>query len=300
MESDFLRYTAEEKDGNTKLDSILRTRMNLSRRMITGLKRTNGIYLNDMPVHANAVVKEGDIVSVDISKEESQDIAPQYMPLDIVFEDRDLLIVNKQPGVVVHPTKGHPEGTLSNGIMFHWKEIGEDNIVRLVNRLDRDTSGLVMIAKNQYTHQAMAKQLDADLVRKIYLSVVHGEMKDDRGTIDLPIDRPSWQSIKREVMEEGYRAVTHYNVVERFNGAALLEIRLETGKTHQIRVHMSHIGHPIFGDTLYGCEDDSAYIGRQALHAVKLMFSHPRTGEEMSVQAQLPEDISILIEKLRS
>jgi 23S rRNA pseudouridine1911/1915/1917 synthase len=200
MKDDFLEYTVRDIDDGSKLDSILKTRLNLSRRIITGLKKTNNIFLNNERVFTSATVAPGDVVSVNISKEESQDIEAQYIPIDIRYEDKDLLIVSKQPGIVVHPTKGHPEGTLSNGKMFHWKQKGENNIVRLVNRLDRDTSGLVIIAKNQFTHQAMAKQLDGDLIKKIYIAVAHGIVKEDSGTIDLPIDRPSWESIKREVM----------------------------------------------------------------------------------------------------
>lgn len=300
MENDFLYYSVDEKDEGVKLDSILKTRMNLSRRMITGLKKSGGIFLNSAPALTSAIVNAGDVVSVNINREESQDIIPQYIPIDVVYEDRDLLIVNKQPGIVVHPTKGHPEGTLSNGIIYHWRSKGEDGIVRLVNRLDRDTSGLIIIAKNKFAHQAMAKQLEADRVVKIYCAVVHGTFSEEEGTIDLPIDRPTRESIKRQVLQSGQRAVTHYRVIERFNDASALEIRLETGKTHQIRVHMSHVGHPLFGDTLYGAQDDSEYIGRQALHAMKLQFDHPRTGEAMNIKSDLPDDMNILIEKLRN
>lgn len=298
MRDDFLKYNIEVEDKGIKLDSILRTKLNLSRRLIIWLKKTNGIYLNNKSVHTDAIVNPGDIVSVNIGREERQDIEPQDIPVDVIFEDKDLLVVNKQPGLVVHPTKGHPQGTLSNGIMYHWMKKGEEVIVRLVNRLDRDTSGLVIIAKNQFTHQAMAKQLESNQVRKIYLCIVHGIVEEDMGTIDLPIDRPTFQSIKREVMEEGSRAVTHFKTIERFDDASLLQIRLETGKTHQIRVHMSHIGHSIFGDTLYGKSDDGLYIARQALHAAQLVFTHPRNGNRMEFKTQLPEDMSSLLEKL--
>lgn len=299
MKEDILKYTVKEKDAGVKLDSILRNNMNLSRRIITGLKKNNYIYVNGERTLTNYIVRAGDIVSVNIAKKESQDIEPQNIPIDIVFEDRDLLIVNKQPGLVVHPTKGHPEGTLSNAVMYHWKETGENNIVRLVNRLDRDTSGLVVIAKNQFSHQAMAKQMIDGRVKKIYCAVVHGIPDEDEGVIDLPIARPTRESIKREVMDDGQRAVTHYRVLKKFNDASLLSIRLETGKTHQIRVHMSHTGHPIYGDTLYGTDDDSNFIARQALHASQLMFSHPRSGEDMDIKSELPQDMEDLINMLQ-
>ncbi|HBM76171.1 MAG TPA: RluA family pseudouridine synthase [Clostridiaceae bacterium] len=298
MESDFLIYNAVQEDDNKKLYSILKSNMNLSRRMIIGLKKSGGIYINGSHAMTNAIVKKGDTVSVDIKRQETQDIAPQDIPIDVVYEDRDLLIVNKQPGIVVHPTKGHPEGTLSNGIIYHWRSNGDDSIVRLVNRLDRDTSGLMIVAKNKFSHQAMAKQLDANKVVKIYIAVVHGAFKKEEGTIDLPIDRPTHESIKREVLKSGQNAITHFKVIENYKAGSLLKIRLETGKTHQIRVHMSYIGHPLFGDTLYGVQDDSEYIKRQALHAVMLKFDHPRTGKDMCIKADLPDDIKSLIKKL--
>lgn len=298
MKEDILKYTVMDKDAGVKLDSILRSRMNLSRRIIIGLKKSNNIFINGQRSHTNTIVKDGDEVSVNLVKDESQDIEPEDIPIDVVYEDWDLLIINKQPGIVVHPTKGHPQGTLSNGIVYHWRKSGESNIVRLVNRLDRDTSGLIIIAKNQFAHQAMAKLMDAGLVEKTYTAVVHGVVEKDEGTIDLPIDRPTRESIKREVMETGIRAVTHYRTIERFNDASLLEIKLETGKTHQIRVHMTYTGHPLFGDTLYGETDDSHLIVRQALHAVRLVFPHPRSGEKLDINAALPLDIQDLIDIL--
>ena len=299
MEKDLLKYTVKQEDVGRKIDAILKNRMNISRRMITGLKKNNSIFLNGKQAFTNIKVNVNDEVSVNIVKDESQDIEPQDIPIEIVFEDNDLLILNKQPGIVVHPTKNYLDGTLANGIVNHWREKGESTIVRLVNRLDRDTSGLIIIAKNQFCHQAMAKQMDVDNVEKKYYAIVHGDLEKDEGTIDLPIDRPTYQSIKRDVMEEGTKAVTHYWVVERFNNATLVEIRLETGKTHQIRVHMTHIGHPLFGDTLYGDSDDMDFISRQALHAYMLKFNHPRSGEHMKLCADLPKDMRILIQRLR-
>ncbi|KPU44218.1 ribosomal large subunit pseudouridine synthase D [Oxobacter pfennigii] len=300
MTKDLLKYIAVQEDDGVRLDSILKNKLNLSRRIITGMKKNNSIYVNGEAAFTNLKVKKGDEISVNLLKDESQNIEAQNIPIEIVFEDADLLIVNKQPGMVVHPTKGHPIGTLSNGVIYHWRQRNENTIVRLVNRLDRDTSGLVMIAKNQFCHQAMAKQMDNNTVEKIYCTVVHGILDKNDGTIDQPIDRPFYDSIKREVMEKGQRAVTHYKTIEILNDASLLEVRLETGKTHQIRVHLSFLGHPLYGDTLYGEEnDDAQYIKRQALHAYKLSFNHPRTGEKMTVTADIPEDINVLIQKLR-
>lgn len=299
MKKDFLKYRVNEEDDGAKLGSILRRNMNLSGRIITGLKKRNNIFLNGKSSFVSAIVHNGDEVVVNLFKEESQNIEPQYIPLDIAFEDEDLLIINKQPGLVVHPTKGHPDGTLSNGVIYYWREKGEGNIVRLVNRLDRDTSGLVIIAKNQFSHQALAKCLDAGTVEKTYYAVVHGFFAEEEGTIDLPIDRPTRESIRREVIESGQRAVTHYRTVERLGEDSLVELKLETGRTHQIRVHMSYLNHPIYGDTLYGETDDREFIGRQALHARRLRFKHPRTAEVIDIKAEVPEDMKLLMRKLR-
>ena len=194
---------------------------------------------------------------------------------------------------MVHPTRGYPFGTLANGVLYYFKEKGENCIVRLVSRLDRDTSGLIIIAKNQFSHMALARDmhgndvLKSDLKKqsqqnktfeKSYMAVVHGNMENKSGTIDLPIGNPNEDSAKREVWEDGQRSITHYEVIESFKNGDLLKVTLETGRTHQIRVHLSHIGHPLYGDSLYGtCE--SEYIDRQALHAYKLIIPHPRTGE---------------------
>ncbi|MDI6619269.1 MAG: RluA family pseudouridine synthase [Clostridiales bacterium] len=299
MNEDYLTYTAEKADDGVKLDNILKSRMNLSRRLITDLKKAKNIFINNKHVFTNALVKTGDVVSVNIYKEESQDIEPENIPVDVVFEDADLLIVNKMPGIVVHPTKGHPNGTLSNGIIYYLRQKGDKSIVRLVNRLDRDTSGLVIIAKNKFTHQALAKELDSNEISKKYICIAHGNFTQKSGTIDLPIGRPSRETIKREVMTSGYKAVTHYKVIEDLDEASLVELRLETGKTHQIRVHMSYIGHPIFGDTLYGTADDSRFINRQALHAYMLEFNHPRYGSRVRLKTEIPDDMKSLLLKLK-
>lgn len=299
MKEDFLTYNVKDEDEGLKIDNILKYKMNLSRRMIIGLKKNKNIFLNGKEAFTNEKVYVKDEVSVNLAKDESQDIEPQNIPIDIVFEDKDILVVNKQPGIVVHPTKGHPTDTLANGIIYHFRSMGEDTIVRLVNRLDRDTSGLIIVAKNQFCHQAMAKQFEANQVEKLYYAVAHGEFDKDEDTVSLPIDRPTKESIKREVMNNGQMAITHYNIIEKLKGGALLRIKLETGKTHQIRVHLSHIGHPLYGDTLYGENDDSDFIKRQALHAYMLKFRHPRNGEDIVINTPIPADIMELIEKIK-
>ena len=206
--------------------------------------------------------------------------------------------------MVVHPTRGYPLGTLANGVLYYFQEKGEKCIVRLVSRLDMDTSGLIIIAKNQFSHMALArdmqdKEMQGKTFEKSYMAIVHGNMENKSGTIDLPIGKPDEESIKREICEDGQRSITHYEVIESFKNGDLVKMTLETGRTHQIRVHLSHIGHPIYGDSLYG-KEEIHYIDRQALHAYKLIIPHPRTGEELILMTDLPEDMKNLISKLKA
>ncbi|CDF58564.1 RluA family pseudouridine synthase [Thermobrachium celere] len=288
-----LVFIADKKDAGVKISNFLKYEKDLSTRLIKKLSRKGNILVNGKSVKMDYTLDAGDKIEVDLTTEESQDILPEDIPIEVVYEDSDILIVNKPPFMVVHPTKGHPTGTLSNAVMNYFIKTNQNSIVRLVNRLDRDTSGLVMIAKSQFAHQQMANKMDKNEIDKYYIAVVEGYI-DGSGTIDLPIDRPSLESIKREVMEGGQRAVTHYEVLKASNDMSLVLIKLETGKTHQIRVHFSHIGHPLIGDTLYGRE--SNLINRQALHAYKLKFTTIREGKEIEITADIPEDIQKLID----
>ncbi len=236
-----------------------------------------------------------------MQEDEHQNIEPEDMNIEIVYEDNDIIVINKRPGIVVHPTKGHPTGTLSNGILYHFKKNGEKSIVRLVSRLDRDTSGLIIIAKNQFSHMRLASDMSKDSFRKIYIAVVHGSMKEKEGRINLPIYKEEEsESIKRIVDERGQESITTYEVLEELSKGSVVRLELETGRTHQIRVHMSHLGHPLYGDSLYGKgEEEKEYIERQALHAYKLEFPHPRTGDILKLQCSLPDDIKNLIEKIK-
>ena len=202
--------------------------------------------------------------------------------------------------MVVHPTKRYQSGTLANGLLYYFKESKQDCIVRLVSRLDMDTSGLIIVAKNQYAHSELSNQMQNNNVEKRYLALVHGNFTEKEGTIDLPIYRPEIEGVMARVVDKrGQRSVTHYRVIESYKDAELVECLLETGRTHQIRVHMKAMGHPIYGDTLYGDTDDSALICRQALHAYKLKFQSPRTKEELALTANLPADIEKLIVSLK-
>lgn len=287
MSKNIIKEITEVEDG-VKLGNYLKYELKFSTRLIRKIAKENRVLINGKYGRNSYLLKKGDKIEVIIQGEETQDIEAEEMDIDVVYEDSDILIVNKPPNMVVHPTKGHPYGTLSNGVVNYFRKTGQSCIVRLVNRLDRDTSGLVMIAKSQYAHQAMAQKLIDDLIEKYYLAIVEGKLEGD-GTIDKPIGKPHEDSIMREVIETGQRAVTHYSSIRSNGNVSYVQVKLETGRTHQIRVHMKSIGHPIVGDSLYGQESD--FIARQALHAYKLIFNRIRDDETLEVVAKLPEDM---------
>ena len=293
------KIVPKEYEGR-KIREYLKEDLGLSSRLIRSASIDKRIYVNNKAVKMNYILKGEENILIDLMKEESQNIDPENIPIDIVYEDEDIVVVNKSPNMVVHPTKRHQSGTLANALMYYFKESNQKCIVRLVSRLDMDTSGLIIIGKNQYAHMELSKDMSENKIEKRYLAVVHGHMKDTEGTIDLPIYRPEEEgTIRRVIDERGQRSITHYKVVERFKDSDLVECLLETGRTHQIRVHLSSLGHPIWGDTLYGFEEDSEIIKRQALHAYGLDFKSPRTKKELSLRADLPEDIGVLIETIR-
>lgn len=300
MKENKLIFKVTAEDEGLKLREYLKSKQKLSSRLIKGAAIEGRITVNEKITKLNYVVKHNDEIGFNVVKEESQNIDPEKMDIKVVYEDSDIIVVNKRPGIVVHPTKSYPNGTLANGLLYHFKEKGENCIVRLVSRLDMDTSGLIIIAKNQFSHMALARDMSNENFEKSYLAIVHGNMKEKQGTINLPIYRTGGDTIKRVVDERGQESVTHFKVVESFNKGDLVELTLETGRTHQIRVHLTHLGHPLYGDSLYGTEDDSDYIERQALHAYKLKFPHPRTGDILSLETDIPEDMKELLDKIKS
>ncbi|MBL4934037.1 RluA family pseudouridine synthase [Clostridium paridis] len=281
-----------------KIREFLKEELGLSTRLIRGAAIDKRILVNDKAVKMNYVISRGEKIVIDLNKNETQNIEPEDIDIDIVYEDDDILVLNKKPFMVVHPTRSHFNGTLSNGVMYYFKKTNQNCIVRLVSRLDMNTSGLIIIAKNQYAHMQLSNEMREEHFQKRYLTLVHGNLKEKQGTINVPIYRESEDAIKRVVDDRGQESITHYKVVESYKNAELVECLLETGRTHQIRVHLSYLGHPIFGDVLYGTEDKE-FINRQALHAYGLDFHSPRTRKELSLRAELPDDMKLLIEKLK-
>lgn len=295
-----LEKSVEKSFEGRKIREYLKEEMGLSSRFIRGAAMDKRILVNNTPVRMNYVLKENDNISISLNKKESQNIEPEKIDIDIVYEDSEIIVVNKRPNMVVHPTKRYQSGTLANALLYYFKETNQDCIVRLVSRLDMDTSGLIIIAKNQFAHMALSKEMEENNLEKRYLAIVHGNLKEKEGTIDAPIYRPDGEEFgtMRIVDERGQRSITHYKVIESFKDADLVECLLETGRTHQIRVHMKHLGHPIYGDTLYGFEGDEELIPRQALHAYGLDFKSPKTKETLSLRAKLPDDMESLLKKV--
>ena len=263
----------------------------MSTRFFKNIKNNGYILLNNMETKLYKTAWEDDIIMVEMGEEEI-DAVPNPIPINVVYEDHDILLINKEPGIVVHPTRGHINNTLANAIAYYWSSSGISCKIRFANRLDMDTSGLILIGKNKFAQQNIQEQMIANKVKKIYWAFVEGILKEKEGTINAPIGRVQEGDIMRRVLEEGRNSITHYKVIGEYHNASMVEIQLETGRTHQIRVHMEHIGHPLIGDTLYN--NASSLIDRQALHSRALGFKLPRSGTYMEFTADLPKDLLTL------
>jgi 23S rRNA pseudouridine1911/1915/1917 synthase len=262
------------------------------------------VFVNGKIKKESYRVKAGEKVEIDVPEVEDLDILPEDIPLTICYEDEDLLVVNKPRGMVVHPAPGHASGTLVNALLHHCENdlSGIGGVARpgIVHRIDKDTSGLLMVAKNDLAHHSLVEQLKDHTITRMYLAIVHGVIQHERGLIDAPIGRDPKER-KRMAVEHrnGKHAVTHFSVIERFPKATYIECKLETGRTHQIRVHMKSIGHPLIGDSLYGPVKNKYGFEGQALHAEVLGFTHPRTGDRIELKVEAPEAFANLIEKLK-
>ncbi len=292
----WLEYTVTEEDAGLTVEQIVREKMSVSGRMLQRLTRSKGIQLNRKPPFLKRQVKPGDRVSVRIldQKPQSGNVPPEAeVSLDILYEDDHLVVVNKPAGMMVHPVGPGQTDTLVDALSAHFHKKGEASSVHAVHRLDKFTTGAVLLAKSSYGHQLADRLLREGAIHREYLAVASGRIEQERGTIDAPIGRDPRHSTKRLVTERGDQAVTHYEVLARSERSTLVRIRLETGRTHQIRVHFQHIGHPLAGDTMYGGRKMG--FSRQALHAEKLSFAHPLNGQQVEVEAPLPEDMGTLI-----
>lgn len=280
----------------------------LSRRMIQKLLEEDKINVNGKIEKPSYKVQEGDIIEVTIEEPKEVKIEAQDIPLDIIYEDNDILVVNKQKGLVVHPANGNPDGTLVNAIMAHCKDslsgIGGELRPGIVHRLDKDTSGLLIIAKNDKAHIQVSEQIKNREVKKTYIALVRGTIAEDEATINMPIGRSTKDRKKMAVTKNGKDAVTHFRVLNRYTtnkgSYTLLEIKIDTGRTHQIRVHMAEIGHPVIGDSVYSNGKNEFGVEGQCLHAKRLEFVHPITGKEMKLEAPLPEYFKKIVEQLEN
>lgn len=276
----------------------------LTRSAAQKLLESDAVTLDGAPVRKNDKTEAGRELELTLPEPEPTKAEPQEIPLDVCYEDEDLIVVNKPKGLVVHPAAGHWDGTLVNALLHHCagslSGVGGELRPGIVHRIDKDTSGLLIVAKNDFAHQALSAQLSDHTLRRVYACICIGGFKEDAGTIDAPIGRHPQDRKKMTVTRQGGRdAVTHWQVLERFSGYTLLECRLETGRTHQIRVHLSHQGHPILGDLVYGRKKPELGQDSQCLHARELSFVHPRTGETVSVTCDLPDYFERVLEKLR-
>lgn len=295
-----LKATIKEEKG--RIDKVLTALFaDHSRSQVQQWLKDGAVSVNGEPVKANYKVKSADAIVVEVPEPEELEIVAEDLPIEIVYEDDDVAVVNKSQGMVVHPSAGHAQGTLVNALMYHMKNLSSINgVIRpgIVHRIDKDTSGLLMIAKNDQAHEALAQQLKDKTSLRKYIALVHGVIPHEKGTINAPIGRSKVDRKMQAIREDGKPAVTHFTVLERFENFTLVELQLETGRTHQIRVHMKYIGYPLAGDPVYGPKKVLKGNG-QFLHAKLLGFTHPQTNERMTFEAPLPEVFEKTLEKLR-
>ncbi|PCS00970.1 ribosomal large subunit pseudouridine synthase D [Lactococcus fujiensis JCM 16395] len=297
-----MQIIINEENNMQRLDKALATQTDLSRTLLTELIRTDKVTVNGQIKKAKYKAKTGDLIEFEVPEAEVLDLQAENIPLEIVYQDADVAVVNKPQGMVVHPAAGHASGTMVNALMYHIKDLsGINGTIRpgIVHRIDKDTSGLLMVAKNDQAHESLAAQLKAKTNKRRYIALVHGVIPSDRGTIEAPIGRSPKDRKKQAVVADGRPAITHFEVLERFDRYTLLALELETGRTHQIRVHLAYIGHPVAGDPLYGPKNTLTPNKGQFLHAETLGFEHPKTKEHLEFHAELPTIFQNAIKELR-
>lgn len=288
-------FTASENDAGKRIDRFLADASeDMTRSAVQKLIENGNVLVNGNKPAKNYKLRNGDSISMTVPDPEMPEAKPEEIPLEIAYEDDDLLVVNKPKGMVVHPAPGHYSGTLVNALLWHCGDSlsGINGVLRpgIVHRIDRDTSGLLIVAKNDYSHRLLAQQIKEHSFTRKYRAVVYGNLKNDTGTVNAPIGRhPADRKKMTVTLKNSREAVTHYRVLERYNGFTYVELTLETGRTHQIRVHMSSIGHPVAGDPVYGPKKVITSLGGQCLHAFYISFVHPRTGETLTLSSELPD-----------
>lgn len=288
-----LKYTKNSNDNYINVRQVLKQEFDLSANLIIKLKKNNSILLNNQITYLDKLITNNDCIVADINfDEDNSNIIPTNIKLNILFEDEYLLIIDKLAGMPVHPSIEHYTDSLSNGVKYYFDSLNLHKKIRPVNRIDKNTSGIVIFAKNEYIQECLSKQMKEKVFKKQYIAIVEGKLEDKSGKIECPIARKENSIIERCVAENGEKAVTYYKVINEFNNMTKLEVTLDTGRTHQIRVHMAYIGHPIVGDSLYG--NSSNLINRQALHAYKVQFNHPITKKSITLTSPIPEDIKKL------
>jgi 23S rRNA pseudouridine1911/1915/1917 synthase len=304
MEQQNYEFIVEPEQEGIRIDQFLAQKnTDISRSRIQKLIEQGNITVHGKQVKPNYKVRQGDLVRLEIPEPVMLDVRPENIDIEILYEDGDIAVVNKPQGMVVHPAAGNYSGTLVNALMARCSSLSTINgVIRpgIVHRIDKDTSGVLIIAKNDASHHSLAEQIKVHSVKRIYYAIVEGVIKQDSGTVDAPLGRHPVERKKMAVVaKNGRRAVTHYRVIERFKRNTLIEARLETGRTHQIRVHMAYIGHPLVGDPVYGYKKQRFNLKGQALHAKTLGVIHPSTGEYMEFTTPLPEYFQKLVENLR-
>lgn len=303
MQNDLFSITSD--DSGKRLDTWLTAKLEkYSRSFIEKLIEDGNAVVNGKNVKTGYKIKTGDKIDVVVPEPRILDVKAENIALDILYEDHDIIVINKPRGMVVHPAAGNYSGTLVNALLEHCKESLSDinGVIRpgIVHRIDKDTSGVLVVAKNNSAHSQLSERLKEHDIQRVYIAVAEGVIREESGKIDAPIGRHPVERKKMAVnVKNGRRAVTYFKVLERFQSATLVEVKLETGRTHQIRVHMSYIGYPLVGDPVYGRKKQRYDLNGQALHAKLLGFVHPSTGEYMEFEAELPEDFKALLEKLR-